>query len=52
MSPNFQVLPASYYENFLESLAQLVSRLLTDKETEAVLASIRTFQETLKRLSR
>ncbi|KAG1450758.1 hypothetical protein G6F56_008255 [Rhizopus delemar] len=44
-------IPASYYENFLESLAQIVSKLLTDRETEAVLASIRSFQEKLRRLS-
>lgn len=44
--------PPSYYENFLESLAQIVSKLLTDKETEAVLKSIRSFQERLNRLSR
>ncbi|KAI8344595.1 hypothetical protein BC941DRAFT_341760 [Chlamydoabsidia padenii] len=41
----------SYYENFIESLAQIVSKLLTDKETEAVLKSIRSFQERLNRLS-
>lgn len=45
-------IPASYYENFLESLAQLVSKLLTDQETEKVILSIRSFQEKLKRLSR
>lgn len=45
-------IPVSYYENFLESLAQLVSKLLTDQETEKVISSIRTFQEKLKRLSR
>jgi hypothetical protein len=45
-------IPASYYENFLESLAQIVSRLLTDRETEKVISSIRSFQEKLKRLSR
>ncbi|KAI8085289.1 hypothetical protein BDF21DRAFT_437583 [Thamnidium elegans] len=44
-------IPASYYENFLESLAQLVSKLLTDQETEKVISSIRSFQEKLKRLS-
>ncbi|KAI8061123.1 hypothetical protein BC940DRAFT_245482 [Gongronella butleri] len=44
-------IPPSYYENFIESLAQIVSKLLTDKETEAVLRSIRSFQERLKRLS-
>lgn len=45
-------IPASYYENFLESLAQIVSKLLTDQETEKVLQSIRSFQEKLKHLSR
>lgn len=45
-------IPASYYENFLESLAQIVSKLLTDQETEKVLLSIRSFQEKLKHLSR
>jgi hypothetical protein len=45
-------IPPSYYENFLESLAQIVSRLLTDQETEKVISSIRSFQEKLKRLSR
>jgi hypothetical protein len=45
-------LPSSYYENFLESLAQIVSKLLTDQETERVITSIRSFQEKLKRLSR
>ncbi|KAI9316258.1 hypothetical protein BX666DRAFT_220836 [Dichotomocladium elegans] len=44
-------IPASYYENFLESLAQIVSKLLTDKEAETVLASIRSFQDKLRRLS-
>ncbi|KAI7895218.1 uncharacterized protein EV154DRAFT_536276 [Mucor mucedo] len=44
-------IPASYYENFLESLAQIVSKLLTDQETEKVLLSIRSFQEKLKHLS-
>ncbi|KAI8990908.1 hypothetical protein BDF20DRAFT_841447 [Mycotypha africana] len=44
-------IPASYYENFIESLAQIVSKLLTDRETEAVLSSIRSFQEKLNRLS-
>ena len=41
-----------YYENFLESLAQIVSKLLTDRETERVIVSIRSFQDKLKRLSR
>ncbi|KAF7731948.1 hypothetical protein EC973_007779 [Apophysomyces ossiformis] len=51
MSSALPPIPASYYENFLESLAQIISKLLTDKETEAVLTSIRSFQEKLKRLS-
>lgn len=45
-------IPSSYYENFLESLAQIISRLLTDQETERVISSIRAFQERLKRISR
>lgn len=48
----FPSLPSSYYENFLESLAQIVSKLLTDQETERVITSIRSFQEKLRRLSR
>lgn len=52
MSSGMPALPPSYYENFLESLAQIISKLLTDKETEAVLSSIRSFQDKLKRLSR
>ncbi|KAL7317587.1 hypothetical protein PS15m_003925 [Mucor circinelloides] len=44
-------MPSNYYENFLESLAQIVSKLLTDQETETVISSIRSFQEKLKRLS-
>ncbi|KAI8064784.1 uncharacterized protein B0P05DRAFT_554256 [Gilbertella persicaria] len=44
-------LPISYYENFLESLARIVSKLLTDQETETVISSIRSFQERLKRVS-
>ncbi|KAI8079853.1 uncharacterized protein BX664DRAFT_367023 [Halteromyces radiatus] len=51
MSSSLPPVPPSYYENFLESLAQIVSKLLTDRETEAVLTSIRSFQERLKRLS-
>jgi hypothetical protein len=45
-------IPASYYENFLEVLARIVSKLLTDQETEKVISSIRSFQEKLKRISR
>ncbi|KAI8643435.1 hypothetical protein BD408DRAFT_342439 [Parasitella parasitica] len=44
-------IPSTYYENFLESLAQIISKLLTDQETETVISSIRSFQEKLKRLS-
>ncbi|KAG1296907.1 hypothetical protein G6F66_003074 [Rhizopus arrhizus] len=51
-SNGFSLISDSYYENFLESLAQIVSKLLTDQETEAVLTSIRSFQEKLRRLSR
>ncbi|ORZ15944.1 hypothetical protein BCR42DRAFT_327906 [Absidia repens] len=51
MSTSIPPVPPSYYENFIESLAQIVSKLLTDKETEAVLKSIRSFQERLNRLS-
>ncbi|KAI9271983.1 hypothetical protein BY458DRAFT_533404 [Sporodiniella umbellata] len=51
MSEGISSLPLSYYENFLESLAQIVSKLLTDRETETVLSSIRTFQEKLRQLS-
>lgn len=51
-SNGFSFISDSYYENFLESLAQIVSKLLTDQETEAVLTSIRSFQEKLRRLSR
>lgn len=44
--------PLSYYENFLESLARIVSKLVTTKETETVVSSIRSFQERIKRVSR
>ncbi|KAI8368654.1 hypothetical protein EDC96DRAFT_505113 [Choanephora cucurbitarum] len=47
----FPFLPASYYENFLESLARIISKLLTDKETEAVISSIKSFHERLRRIS-
>ncbi|KAI9318727.1 hypothetical protein BX666DRAFT_1855390 [Dichotomocladium elegans] len=43
--------PPSYYENFLESLARITSKLLTDREAETVLHSIHSFQEKLKRMS-
>lgn len=42
----------SYYENFLELLAQILSRAVTTKEQEAILNGLRDFQEKLKRLSR
>ncbi|ORY96671.1 hypothetical protein BCR43DRAFT_531222 [Syncephalastrum racemosum] len=51
MADSLPPIPESYYENFLESLAQIVSKLLTDKETETVLSSIRSFQDKLRRLS-
>ncbi|GAB5586108.1 hypothetical protein Unana1_01008 [Umbelopsis nana] len=41
----------SYYENFLELLAQILSRAVTTKEQEAILNGLRDFQEKLKRLS-
>ncbi|KAI8378606.1 hypothetical protein BD560DRAFT_389872 [Blakeslea trispora] len=47
----FPFLPASYYENFLESLARIVSKLLTDRETEAVISTIKSFHERLRRIS-
>lgn len=39
------------YENFIEAIAQLVSRALTDKETEAIIQGFKSFQEKLRRLS-
>jgi hypothetical protein len=42
----------SYYENFLELLAQILSRAVTTKEQEAILKGLRDFQEKLRRLSR
>ncbi|KAI9279401.1 hypothetical protein BC943DRAFT_344658 [Umbelopsis sp. AD052] len=41
----------SYYENFLELLAQLLSRAVTTKEQEAILKGLKDFQEKLRRLS-
>ncbi|KAI8990080.1 hypothetical protein BDB01DRAFT_779981 [Pilobolus umbonatus] len=49
--PRESIQLAGYYENFLESLARIVSKLLTDEETETFLSSIRSFQEKLGRLS-
>ncbi|ORZ14649.1 hypothetical protein BCR42DRAFT_461344 [Absidia repens] len=51
MDSSIPPIPPSYYENFIESLAQIVSKLLTDKETETILTSILSFQERIKRLS-
>jgi hypothetical protein len=42
----------SYYENFLELLAQILSRAVTTKEQEAILQGLKDFQEKLRRLSR
>ncbi|KAH8554634.1 hypothetical protein BGW37DRAFT_511817 [Umbelopsis sp. PMI_123] len=41
----------SYYENFLELLAQILSRAVTTKEQEAILQGLKDFQEKLRRLS-
>lgn len=40
------------WENFLEAIAALMSKALTDKETENVLAGFNNFQQRLQRLSR
>jgi hypothetical protein len=39
------------WENFFEVLAQLTSFALTDRETEAIIASFHAFHARLKRLS-
>ncbi|KAL0088045.1 hypothetical protein J3Q64DRAFT_1723811 [Phycomyces blakesleeanus] len=44
-------LPVAYYENFLESIAQIVSKLLADKEAEAMLKSLQSLEENVRRLS-
>jgi len=40
------------WENFLEAIAALMSRALTDKETEKVISGFTNFQQRLQRLSR
>lgn len=40
------------WENFLEAIAALLSKALTDKETEKVIAGFSNFQQRLQRLSR
>ncbi|KAI1321342.1 hypothetical protein EDD11_006679 [Mortierella claussenii] len=39
------------WENFLEAIAALISKFLTDKETEKVIAGFNNFQQRLQRLS-
>ncbi|KAF9583062.1 hypothetical protein BGW38_010334 [Lunasporangiospora selenospora] len=39
------------WENFLEAIAGLLSKALTDKETEKVIAGFNNFQQRLQRLS-
>ncbi|KAF9430590.1 hypothetical protein BGZ94_005924 [Podila epigama] len=39
------------WENFLEAIAALLSKALTDKETEKVIAGFNNFQQRLQRLS-
>ncbi|KAG0220484.1 hypothetical protein BGX31_010982 [Mortierella sp. GBA43] len=39
------------WENFLEAIAALMSKALTDKETEKVIAGFNNFQQRLQRLS-
>ncbi|ORZ33175.1 hypothetical protein BCR44DRAFT_1438892 [Catenaria anguillulae PL171] len=41
----------TFYENFLELLAQLTSLLLTDEETERIATSLKQFHATLQRVS-
>ncbi|KAF9431994.1 hypothetical protein BGZ76_011442 [Entomortierella beljakovae] len=43
--------PTSTWENFLEAIAGLLSKALTDKETEKVIAGFNNFQQRLQRLS-
>ncbi|KAF9169312.1 hypothetical protein BGX21_008511 [Mortierella sp. AD011] len=43
--------PSSAWENFLEAIAALLSKALTDKETEKVIAGFNNFQQRLQRLS-
>ena len=40
------------WENFLEIIAGITAKALTDKETESVIQSFTKFQEKLKKLSR
>ena len=39
------------WENFLESIAQVLSRILTDEETEGVLASVSQFGDRLQKIN-
>ncbi|KAG0054826.1 hypothetical protein BGZ83_010388, partial [Gryganskiella cystojenkinii] len=39
------------WENFLEAIAALMSKALTDKETEKVITGFNNFQQRLQRLS-
>ncbi|KAG9327851.1 hypothetical protein KVV02_000297 [Mortierella alpina] len=39
------------WENFLEAIAALISKALTNKETEKVIAGFGNFQQRLQRLS-
>lgn len=41
----------SLFENFIEAIAQVLSRALSDKHTETLLGSFSTFQERLRILS-
>ncbi|KAI8841919.1 hypothetical protein BJ741DRAFT_407924 [Chytriomyces cf. hyalinus JEL632] len=41
----------NFWENFIESIAQVMSRALTDDETEKVLTSFKALQSRLKDLS-
>ena len=43
--------PLSIFENFIESIAQVLSKALTDKETEKVISSFGYLQERLRQLS-
>jgi hypothetical protein len=41
----------SLWENFIESIAQVLSRALTNDDTEKLLSSFETLQERLRQLS-
>ncbi|KAJ3254207.1 hypothetical protein HK103_007452 [Boothiomyces macroporosus] len=41
----------SLWENFIESIAQVLSKALTDKDTEALIVSFNALQERLRQLS-